>query len=495
MQNSQEHLDPTAELTLDVVKQKAVKGALTLTGRTFFFQIINRVGDLLLTIFLGVSQYGIFWMVSSVVNFFAYFSDIGLAAALIQKKEQVTDEELKVTFTIQQILVLSLVLLLFLISPLLRTYYHLSQEGVWLLYALGISFFLSSLKTIPSVLLERRLNFAKLIIPQIAEVVVFNLIAVYLAWRGMGVTSFTIAVVGRGMVGLVVMYALQPWRPGFSFSFSSAKGLFRFGVPYQLNTFLAVFKDDGVNIVLGGLLGPMAMGLLGWAQRWAFAPLRFFMDQVIKVTFPAYSRMQDDKEELSRAVSRSIFFVTFLVFPSLIGLVLLAPELTMIIPKYEKWQPALIALSLFSINSAWAAVTTPLTNLMNAIGKIKTTFKLMIMWTGLTWAVVPVLASLYGVNGAAAGSAIVGTSSIVAIFVIMKQIRINLDESVGIPIVGSLIMGIALFGLKPVLPVSLPVVLVLVFVGVVVYFGTVLLLGGPSVTADFRKAYYALRKK
>jgi len=247
MQNSQEHLDPTAELTLDVVKQKAVKGALTLTGRTFFFQIINRVGDLLLTIFLGVSQYGIFWMVSSVVNFFAYFSDIGLAAALIQKKEQVTDEELKVTFTIQQILVLSLVLLLFLISPLLRTYYHLSQEGVWLLYALGISFFLSSLKTIPSVLLERRLNFAKLIIPQIAEVVVFNLIAVYLAWRGMGVTSFTIAVVGRGMVGLVVMYALQPWRPGFSFSFSSAKGLFRFGVPYQLNTFLAVFKDDGVS--------------------------------------------------------------------------------------------------------------------------------------------------------------------------------------------------------------------------------------------------------
>src|SRR3989344_5283986 len=125
-------------------------------------------------------------------------------------------------------------------------------------------------------------------------------------------------------------------------------------------------KDDGMTLFLGGLLGPSGIGLLVWAQKWAYAPLRFFMDQVIKVTFPAFSRLQNQKENLSVAVTKSIFFVSLLVFPSLVMLVLAAPTLVQIIPRYEKWSPALLALTILSITSALAAVTTPLTNTLNA---------------------------------------------------------------------------------------------------------------------------------
>jgi PST family polysaccharide transporter len=99
--------------------------------------------------------------VSAIVNFLAYFSDVGLAAALIQKKESVSEDELRTTFTIQQFLVLTLLLILLVIAPYLQKYYMFSEEGKFLLYALGLSLFLSSLKTIPSVLLERELNFPR----------------------------------------------------------------------------------------------------------------------------------------------------------------------------------------------------------------------------------------------------------------------------------------------------------------------------------------------
>ena len=481
------------ELTLGNVKQRAVKGVAALTGRMFIFQIINRAGEFMLTVFLGGAQYGVFWIVSAVVNFLAYFSDIGLAAALIQKKERVTEEELRVTFTIQQLLVLLILLVLFLAAPFFKVYYDLSQESIWLLYALGISLFLSSLKTIPSVLLERKLEFTKLVIPQIGEVIAFNVIAVYLAWQGYGVTSFTAAVLARGVVGLVLIYILQPWKPGFAFSRSIISGLLKFGLPYQANTFLAVIKDDGMTVFLGGILGASGMGLLGWAQRWAFAPLRFFMDQVIKVTFPAFSRMQDNKEELSRAVSKSILFVCLLVFPSLVGLLLLAPSLTEIIPKYEKWQPALIALSLFSVNAAWAAVTTPLTNLLNAIGKITITFRLMIMWTTLTWVSTPFLAILYGVNGAAAGSAIIGTTSIVAIFIIRRYVTFDLVGSIGKPILASLIMGVVILFLRSILPVSFFGILAISVGGLVVYVSIIFFLVGNSIFTDAKRIFNALR--
>lgn len=179
--NSNEHLDAAPELSLEVVKQRAVRGIAALTSRTVILQIINRAGDFMLTIFLGVAQYGVFWIVSAAINFLAYFSDVGLAAALIQKKDKVTEEELKVTFTIQQCFVLVILIVLFMATPTLQKIYSLSTEGVWLLYALGFSFFLSSLKTIPAVLLERKVEFGKLIIPQIGEVIIFNIVAVYFA--------------------------------------------------------------------------------------------------------------------------------------------------------------------------------------------------------------------------------------------------------------------------------------------------------------------------
>src|SRR3989344_2685552 len=103
---------------------------------------------------------------------------------------------------------------------------------------------MSSLKTIPSVLLERRLDFNKLVVPQILETIVFNAVAVYFAYRGLGIGSFTFAVLARGIVGVVALYSVEPWMPRFAFEKQSAKQLLSFGIPFQLNSFLALLKDD-----------------------------------------------------------------------------------------------------------------------------------------------------------------------------------------------------------------------------------------------------------
>ncbi len=484
---TEEHLDPTAEISLETVKARAVKGVAVLTGRTFVLSVISLVATGLLTVFLDPSEFGVFWLVSAVVNFLAYFSDVGLAAALIQKKENVTRLELVTTFTIQQGLVISLLTLLFLLSPFVTSYYQLSNDGRMLLYALGFSLLLSSFKTIPSVLLERKLDFPRLVVPQVLENLAYNVVAVVLAWQGFGVTSFTYAVLVRGVIGVIALYWLMPWKPGIAFSKPALKKLLSYGVPYQANTLLAVVKDDGMTLVLGGILGTAGVGLLGWAQKWAFTPLRLFMDHVLKVTFPAFSRMQDEKIHLERSITRSIFFVCFLVFPASAGLLILAPVLVDIIPRYEKWEPALIPLALISVNTYTAAATTQLTNLLNAIGKIKTTFFLMIMWTVLTWAFVPFLSIRYGVNGAALGYALVGLSSFVAIGIVKRIINFSLTESVVKPFIATVVMSVVLIFIRSLLSTSLTTVWVLGIVGVFIYFSLMFKLVGASLLADVKK--------
>ena len=113
-------MDEPDEITLEVVKQRAVKGIAVLTGRTFFFSLISLFATGLLTYYLAPSEFGIFWIVSAVVSFLAYFSDIGLAAALIQKKEKLSGDDLKTTFTVQQILVIALLIILYLSTPILQ---------------------------------------------------------------------------------------------------------------------------------------------------------------------------------------------------------------------------------------------------------------------------------------------------------------------------------------------------------------------------------------
>lgn len=489
------HLDPTTEISLETVKSRSVKGVVALTGRYFVLYSITLIAQGFLGALLTTSQFGIFGIVSAIVNFLVYFSDIGLAAALIQKREEIDKDDLKTTFTIQQILVISLLVVVFLVSPRIQQFYNLDRTATYLLYALGISFFMSSLKTIPSVLLERGLKFEKLAISNILENIAYNICLVYFAWKGFGITSFTIAVLVRGVVGLITLYIFQPWIPGFAIRKKSLSKLLKFGIPYQINTFIAVLKDDGLTLVLGKVLGTSTLGILVWAQKWIQIPLRVVLDNVTRVTFPAFSRMQDNKDELERSVTKSIFFTTVLVFPATMAIVVLFPLVIAIIPKYNQWLPAVAPLTLLSINVIFAAVTTQLTNLLNAIGKIKITSLLMVMWTILTWVFVPFLAIKFGVVGAASGYALVGLSSIIAIFIVKKYVNFSLTNGALKPFLASIVMGVTLLVLRAMLDSSLTSLGVLIVVGIVVYGTTTFALVGVSLIEDAKKTFSVLLKK
>lgn len=471
--------DESEILEYQEVKRRSISGVLALISRTFVIQIISFVATLALTIFLSPNIYGIFYLVSSVVNFLSFFSDVGLAAALIQKKETVTKKDLATTFSVQQILVLSLLTILFAVSPFIRTQYGIDQPGMYLLFAMGISLFLSSLKTIPSIMLEREIKFNKLILPQILETLAFNFVAVFFAWKGYGITAFTYAVLVRGIVGLVTMYLVYPWKPVIGIYKESLSSLLRFGLPYQANTFLAVLKDDGMTIILTKIIGTTGLGYIGWASRWAGLPLRIVMDNLTKVSFPTFARLQHDKEKLARAIEVSLKYMCLAAFPILVGMGFFALPLVNLIPRYTKWLPALIPLYIYLYNSAWASISTSLTNLLNATGHIKQTFKLMLMWTGLTWVTMPFLALKFGYLGVSYAVAIIATSSIVTIFMARKYVHFNLINILKTPLAATFLMASFLsfmirFGTSFTALISIGIV------SVIIYFGAIIFIEGFS---------------
>ncbi|HUD05232.1 MAG TPA: oligosaccharide flippase family protein [Patescibacteria group bacterium] len=482
------------EVDIAVITKRSIRGVFALTSRTFVIQIVSFLANFLLTIFLSPAIFGVYFVVSAAIAFLSYFSDIGLAAALIQKKEAITREDLKTTFTLQQILVVSVVLIALFLARPIANFYHLEQEGIYLFQALAIAFFLSSLKTIPSIILERDLRFEKLVIPQIVETFFFSIVVVILAIKGFGVYSFTYAVLARGISGVIAIYIISPWKIGFGFSKESARKLLSFGIPFQLNSFLALIKDDLFIAYLGKALPLAQVGYIGFAQKWAFAPLRLIMDNVIRITFPSFSRLQNEKEVLERAIEKSIFAACFLIFPALVGLVTLSPYFIHLIPKYLKWEPALLSLALFAIGAALSSISTPLTNALNAIGKIKISLYLMVGWTIATWVLTPILIVTMGFNGVAAASALIACSVVLVVYLAKKYVKFNVFAATMYPFLAAAIMGIVIYFLSPILVRSLISLIFMILLGAVLYFLCIFLFARNEVLADARLVISHLRR-
>lgn len=475
----------TEEKLFNQVKQKSITSVIALTARTIFLQLINIVGYFIITVFLERKEFGVFILVSAIVDILGYFSDIGLAAALIQKKDKPSLKEIRSTFTIQQLLVFIIILILLFISPVIKKIYNLNGEGMFLLYSFAFAFFFSSLKTIPSVLLERKLEFNKIIIPQFIETIVFNLIVVLFAWKGFGLTSYSLAIILRAIFGTITLYLLAPWSIGFNFSFNVLKKLLHFGIPYQFNSLLAVVKDKIMILLLGIMLGSEGVALIGWAEKWATTPLRYLLDNTIKVAFPAFARLQHDKNRLKIAIEKTLYFLMVFLLPSLTGIALLGKPIISLVPRLIKWQPALIPLYLYCLASVGGVIAVFVTTIFNAVGKIKTTFKLMIFWTILTWALTPFLAWKLNAVGVALAILIVNFSSIIGIFILLKFIKINFFQQLSGPIAATIIMLFTNLLIQKWLPINISGILIIIISGVLVYTLFLILFDRKKIINEF----------
>src|SRR3990167_9065866 len=139
------------ELAVSEISQRAVSGVMVLTIRKFLLKAVNYLGSIILARLLLPEIFGVFAIVSFIITFFGFFSDVGLGAALIQKKDKLSPKDLAVTFTLQQILVVVVTGLIWLTAPFFANKYQLGLQGIWLLRIFSLSLFLTLLKTLPLV--------------------------------------------------------------------------------------------------------------------------------------------------------------------------------------------------------------------------------------------------------------------------------------------------------------------------------------------------------
>lgn len=473
-------------MELESVRKKIASGFLSLTFRKAALLAINYLTiNLILARVLPVSTIGVFNIANSILAFFTFFSDIGLAAALIQKKD-IEISDIRTTFTIQEVLALIIMLAVVLGAPGFANFYHLDESGMWLIRALAVGFFLVSLKVVPSVLLERDLKFQPLVWVEIIETLVFNSLLIFLTFAHFSIAAFSWAVLARSIMGVGAIYLIAPWQVSFGFSKASLKTLINFGLPFQLNSLLALLKDRLVPLVIARMVGATGVGYITWSQSIAFLPLEV-MNIMIRVTFPAFSRLQSDENHLRQTLEDSIFLTSLFLYPMLFGLDAVAPSLITHVVS-SKWQPALPLIYLFSLGAFWATFSSPFTNFLNAIGRIGITLKLMVMWTVLEWLLTPVMTYFFGFIGVGIAAAVISFSSIIPLLIVKRLISFRMITNIWQPLVAAALMALIVYPLSQAFANNFVSLLAVVLTGIVVYLILIYVLAKDKLL-HYRQSY------
>lgn len=474
------------EFDASTIRRRSAQGVVALTLRTFFLNLLSFGASLVVFTLLAPQEVGLYTAVLAMQKIVSFFTDFGLGAALVQKKESLVEADITTSFTIQSSLTLFIFLVAFVSQHALGSFFHLSSDAQRLFVVLVFCIFLSSFKTIPSILLERAIRFEKLVIPQMVESFVFNMLVVGLMLLGARLNSFSWAFLASSVIGIPFYYAVSPWRVRFGIDRESLHHL-KFGIQFQAKNILATLKDDFLTVTLAKLLTFTEIGYIGFAQRWSFFSYRFIVDSITKVTFSAYARIQDDKERLRQAIEKSLFYTGTFMCPMLFGLIIMSPYLVRYFPKWHnKWEGALVSLVFFSLNALVSSFSGILVNVLDATGRVKTTLKLMVLWTVLIWILTPLLIFFYGYHGVSVASFLVTLTLFLTVYLVKKIIQFDFIKSVAKPFISSIVMSGIVYVFLQLLAGNLISFVLVVFLGGVVYVVLMYMIAGREVSEGIK---------
>src|SRR5258708_9575532 len=80
-------------IALEAIKRKSISGAFSYMLRSLILQGIGLGAILILSGYLSPSDFGVYGYVTQFFGLFSFFSDICLAAALVQKKDEPTETD------------------------------------------------------------------------------------------------------------------------------------------------------------------------------------------------------------------------------------------------------------------------------------------------------------------------------------------------------------------------------------------------------------------
>jgi len=297
------------------VAARAKRGFAASLVRQMVVQSTGIGTSIVLARYLAPKDFGVFGLVSMIVQFFSFFATTGLATAVIRSKEEPSPVDQNSVFTCELIVASAAGLLLLAASLFLRRIdSKFSPDNMVLVWALGFSAWLTVFRLLPSVLLERQLEFSKIALVETVENLAFNAIAIFMALRHTGAWALVAATMTRSIAGAAFLNFLAPVRLRLTLASPRLKSMLAIGLGFQAPNLIFFLKDLLMPGFIAATLGSTYLGYFIWVRDFG-AKFATFSALFAKIAFPTMAKLSAVGEDLARSVNQSTVLLGIVYWP------------------------------------------------------------------------------------------------------------------------------------------------------------------------------------
>tara|TARA_R110002096_G_C14658100_1_gene727270 strand:- start:7099 stop:8562 length:1464 start_codon:yes stop_codon:yes gene_type:complete len=315
---------------------------------------------------ISPEDFGLVAVTTIFLGFSKIFSQLGMGAALVQKKE-ITKEHIRTAYTVSLLIGVFFCALTLLFSDNIALYFNMLELSKVLRYASCI-FIIDSFISVSQSLLQRNLRMKHFALADfISYLISFGVLGVFLAYLGYGVYALVYAYILQAILKAVILSYLEPHSIVPFFNKKSFNDLFFFGSGHTLARIANFFANQGDNLIVGKMMSADALGYYSNAYQLMVAPVNLIGQSLNVVLFPALASVQTDLIKVKKAYYKSIQLVAYTSFIISSVLFINAKEIVLILLG-ENWLDVIVPFQILAVGTVFRMTSKIGDSLMTAMG-------------------------------------------------------------------------------------------------------------------------------
>lgn len=346
--------------------QKAVKGTKWVFFSTVSYSVFQLIVTIIIARLLAPADFGLFAYAMIFMSVTALFQDLGMRQALIQRKDRIEDAA-DIVFISNIVLGVFWYIGTFIIAPYVADFFG-NPQITKILRVMALSFLITPFSSVQNTLLIKNLYFKKLFYLSLLPAFIPGIISILLAFLGFGVWSLIYGSLIGAFLNVLVLWLMVHWRPRCRFDRMLAGQMLKFGRAVSAESVLSWVVNTMDDVLVGKWLGSAALGFYRVGFNISITPAKYISSPLIKIAFPAFSKLQENKDEIREAFLKVIKYISLITFPLGVGI---ATTASLFIPVLfgEKWIPSIPVIQIISLYGIFMSIGSIIPQVYKALGR------------------------------------------------------------------------------------------------------------------------------
>lgn len=348
------------------IKDETVSGVKWGLLQKCTLQPITMVYGIILARLLTPAETGIMGLTAIFFAVAGTLASAGFGSALIRKQDR-TEADCSTMFWFNLGMSFLMGLILFLLAPWFASFYN-QPELLWMTRISAIMMFIGSSASVHWTLYTARRDFKTPAIVGMVTTIVGLPVGLGFAYYGYGVWSLVIQGVVQGLLSLIVIWVISPWKPRFIWSNQSFKEMFGFGSKLAASGLLNTLYLEARTFIIGKFYTAAQLGLYSKAYHLSSMPPHTINGMLRSVTYPILATIQDDDARLTLVYRKYLRVATLPIAWGICLMIALAQPLVHLLYG-ENWMGCVVYIQILCLIYGFEHISSINLNLLMVKGR------------------------------------------------------------------------------------------------------------------------------